>query len=181
MGRITFGDVAIAGVLTLFIVLAIIGATAFVLYMALGLSADDYFVALIITVSAFFLGGGILLGTLGRRAGYPILSTWAWGAMVIIGIHVVLAVGGGLAVSVDVIPWLVLMASVLLLGLLFVVGLAGFLNARYFGMPVQRTFGTRPGAWGASIYKSNQPAIYEGIRALDFDDKAPGSLYRQRR
>ena len=180
MGRITLGDIAIAGLLTMLLVLAVIGATGLVLYVGLGLSPDEYFVAFMITVCAFFLIGGILLGTWGHRAGFPVMTTWAWGAGIIMVIHIVLAVAVGLYESVDVIPWFVLTSSVLMLGLLFVVGLAGFLNARYSGMPTQRTFGTRPSTWGASIYKSSQPAIYEGIRELDFDDKAPGTLYRRR-
>jgi len=76
----------------------------------------------------------------------------------------------------------VIVAEILLLmlGLFFAVSLAGFLNLRGVGVAQPRTFGSVPGQFGAYIYKSNQPAIYEGIRELNTTDEAPGSLYRQK-
>lgn len=184
-GRITIGDIAIGGTLTAVFALCIMGATAFILYLGLGFSEERYLIGFMITVSVFFIVGGIIMGKVSRKAGYPVLTTLAWGAAVIMAIFAVttsiwVLEGGGL--EGNFVLWLLAVMTILILGLFFDLGLAGFLNARYQGMPTQRTFGTKPGGWvmGAPIYKSNQPSIYQGIRELDFDDKAPGTLYRRR-
>ena len=185
MGRITLGDVAFGALLALVLYSVIMVATALILFVGLGFSADDYITAMMITASAFFLAGGILLGTRSQRAGYPVVTTWAWGAGIIVVVQaVILGVRAltGNWLGADAVLELLLPTSVLLLGLFFAIGLAGFLNSRYSGAPMKRFQGTRSGGMftGVPIYRSNQPAIYQGVKELDFDDKAPGTLYRRR-
>lgn len=185
MGKITLGDVLIAGLLTVILVVCVVGAVVIVLYLGFGVSNSDFLTAMTVAMCSFLLVGGIVLGFRGTRAGYPILTTWAWGAAVIAVVSIIYAgasVISGSEIDADDVSWLLVGVSVLLLGLFFTVGLAGFMNSRYSGMPSQRFRGTRPGGMFTSvtILKSNQPAIYQGVRELDFDDKAPGSLYRRR-
>lgn len=184
MGRITFGDIAISGILTLILILVVATITSLVISVALGLSGDLGTAIFLITLSAVFLGGGVLMGVWSSRAGYPVLRTWAWGSGIIMAMFFIPTIIGILSFSVklsaDMLVFLLFPMSAVLLGFLFVVGLAGFLNARGVGMAPQKTFGSVPGQFGVTIYRSNQPAIYEGIREIDLKVETPGSLYRGR-
>ncbi len=186
MGRITLGDVMIAGLLTVLLVVCVVGASGIILFVGLGISESDFLLATMATMCIFLIIGGVALGMSSTRAGYPVLSKWAWGAVAVVVMSVMfygVAIVGDEEADPGLTPWFLAGLSVLLLGLFFTVGLAGLLNARYSGMPTRRFRGTRPGGGGfasVTIYKSNQPAIYQGVRELDFDDKAPGSLYRRR-
>lgn len=184
MGRITFGDIALSAILTMVIVLLLGIATALVTSVLLGLSSDAGFSVFVITLLTVFVGGGLLMGGRGHAAGYPVLRIWAFSA----GIFVLLfylpmfvwSIASGRPVSSEMLLWMFIYIGALFLGVFFVVALAGFMNSRGIGLPPQKTFGIVPGQFGMTIYRSNQPAIYEGIKEVDLKVETPGSLYRGR-
>ena len=185
MGRITFGDVVFGGVLAFLIGLVVSFSVGFLIISLFSVSSIDEYTLMFLIMFVFFLAGGLLLGVTGRRAGYPVLTTWAWGVLAILTvasffIFIGVVVLGG-ALTAGLFEGLVAIVATLVSWMFFAVSLAAFLNARGQGLPQNKTYGSVPGQFGAYIYKSNQPAIYEGVKDLDLEVKAPGSLYRQRR
>jgi hypothetical protein len=184
MGEITLGDVAMSGILTLVVVLLVGMATAIVTMVLMGLSSDLSFAVFVITMVSIFVGGGLLLGGRSHAAGYPVLRIWAF----LTGIFLLLfylpmfvwSIASGRAISGDILLWMLIYIGALSLAVFFSVALAGFLNSRGISLVPPRTFGSVPGQFGMTIYRSNQPAIYEGIREVDLKVETPGSLYRGR-
>jgi hypothetical protein len=181
MGRISLGDVLFGGLVTLLIAAAIVFTVGFIASAVFAVS-DALFDVVAASLVGFFLVAGPVLAVLGRRAGYPVLTTWAWGALVIVLIVSCLLFVGVVVLGGDLTAHLVgvILSEVgaLVLGLFFAVSLASFLNSRSIGLSQAKTHGSVSGQFGATIYRSNQPAIFEGISELDLSVEAPGSLYR---
>ena len=184
MGRITLGDVAVSGILTVALVLAIAVASVLITSVVFPLSDTASFEVFVCALVAVFIVGGLALGGRSHAAGFPVVRIWAFSAGLLLLVfympYFMYGLASGRGISLEIIAGLAVYVCLLFLGIFFVVALAGFLNSRLLTTPQPRSFGTRPGQFGAFIYRSNQPVIYEGIRELDATDEAPGSLYRQK-
>jgi len=186
VAKITFGDLAIGGVLTMIISWVIYIAT-YVVMSALPSSAVDINIETILGVLvSFYLVGSVVLCVRIRNAGYPVVRTWATGSLVILLLHgfpIALCFAEGTPEALRLVGWFLVEAFIFSCAMLFVVALASTLSQRMVGLPQQRFprfYGSAPSQSGASIYKSGQPVVYEGIEGLDLSERAPGSLYRRK-
>jgi|GEM_PF-1560093 len=184
MGRITFGDIAIAGILTLVISFFVACAFYSVAIILLGSSIDSATRVVIVALYSIFAVGGVALGVKAERSGYPVLKVWATTSIVLALVIIVPGIAGVLAIGDpgnfgSLMAYLAMVVATPILVLFFVVGLAGFLNSRRQG-PTTKSFQSVSGQGGVSIYPGLSPAIFEGIEDPKTKIEAPGSLYRRR-
>lgn len=183
MARVTLGDIVVGSLLTAGLMLGVLVVVSVVMFVALGSSERATMEIVLIAACSVLLVGGIHFARIARKLGYDLVRPMALGfGLVLLAVYLpmwaVLASRGELA-STD--PTLTLYSlGFVVLWVFFVVGLAAILNSRYPSLgPAKRTFGSAPGQLGTYIYKSNQPAVYEGIRSLEFESDAPESVYRK--
>jgi len=179
----TLGDLVVGVVLTALLTLFIVFVTGLVMLVALGASEGAFLDTAMIVVSAVLLVGGAFLARSAWKSGYELVRPWSLGFALVLLVWLlpvcVSEWAGGRVNSSDLRIAFGL-TGLMLLFVFFAVGLVGVLNSRRSGLASpKRTFGSVPSQFGAFIYKSNQPAVYEGIRSLEFGSEAPQSVYRK--
>lgn len=181
MARVTLGDIVIGGLVAAGLMLGLLVAVSLVMFVGLGAPEHTTMDVALIAACVMFMVGGVLLARAALRAGYNLLRPMALGFLLVLLVFYVPIWAGYLArgdmASAD--PTFGFYSLGLVgLGLFFVVSLAAVLNSRSVG-PTSRSLGSAPGQFGMYIYKSNQPAVYEGIRKLEFESDAPATVYKK--